>query len=104
MSLKPITHLLDQLEAPTPFRGERAGAESGASLIGDFQKILGEKLGDLVGATGEAAKMQREFAAGKTDNIHEVMIAGAKANLAMETAMQVRNLALRAYTQLSQLR
>lgn len=77
---------------------------AGAALADEFSNILDEKLGDLVSTTQDAARLQRDFAAGKTDNIHEVMIAGAKANLAVETALQIRNLALRAYQTLSQLR
>jgi len=100
MALTPITHLLDKLEDPA-----KAGSKKGAaSLIEDFSSILSKNLGGLVETTQDAARLQRDFAAGKTDNIHEVMIAGAKASLAVETAIQVRNMALRAYTTLSQLR
>ena len=92
---------------PEAFQKPKKDEESkgaGASLADTFSQILDEKLGDLVGATQDAARLQRDFAAGRTDNVHEVMIAGAKANLAVETALQVRNLALRAYQTLSQLR
>lgn len=104
MALPPITHLLDKLDGPAPFRGQRSGESGAASLVENFSSILSENLGGLVETTQDAARLQRDFAAGKTDNIHEVMIAGAKANLAVETALQVRNLALRAYQTLSQLR
>lgn len=77
---------------------------AGAHVVQEFGSILKEKMGDLVAATQESARADRDFAAGKTDNIHEVMVSAAKASLAVDTAVQIRNLAIRAYQTLTQLR
>lgn len=77
---------------------------SGADLIGEFEKILRSEMNDLVAVTQEESRLNRDFAAGKVDNVHEVMTAAAKANLAMETAIQIRNLAVRGFQRLTQLR
>lgn len=102
MALTPITHLRDTLEATPSFRGEKIGTPN--TVVEEFSKLLSEKIGGLIETTQNSARLQRDFAAGKTDNIHEVMIAGAKSSLVIETALQVRNLALRAYQALSQIR
>lgn len=82
----------------------KAEPGTGASIIEEFHAIFSEKMKDLVDATSTSDRLDRDLAAGKTDNIHEVMIAASKAGLAVETAMQVRNMALRAYQTLTQLR
>jgi flagellar hook-basal body complex protein FliE len=86
----------------TPVATPKMGA--GAHVAQEFGNILKEKMGDLVEVTQESARADRDFAAGKTDNIHEVMISAAKASLAVDTAVQIRNLAIRAYQSLTQLR
>ncbi|RMH56223.1 MAG: flagellar hook-basal body complex protein FliE [Candidatus Hydrogenedentota bacterium] len=81
-----------------------APPKPGAELVQEFGKILGEKLESLIDVTQTSERMARDFAAGKVENLHEVMIAGAKADLAIETAVQVRNLAVRAYQNLTTMR
>jgi flagellar hook-basal body complex protein FliE len=88
--------------AESPLTTPKMGA--GAHVVQEFGSILKEKMGDLVAATQESARADRDFAAGKTDNIQEVMISAAKASLAVDTAVQIRNLAIRAYQTLTQLR
>lgn len=81
-----------------------ASSTSGAGLAGEFEKIFGEQMQNLIGVTQKSEQLDRDFAAGKSDNIAAVMVAGAEAGLAVETALQVRNMALRMYQTLTQLR
>lgn len=91
---------------------ERAGSArpaqvkigAGAQVVDDFRKLYHEQLAGLVDVTTHSDRLDRAFAAGKTDNIHEVMVAAAQSSLALETAMQVRNIAVRAFQTLTQLR
>lgn len=77
----------------------------GDELVGNFQDIFGEKINELVDITQHSAKMKRDFAAGVEGvDIHDVTIASAQAGLAVESAIQIRNLALRAYQTFSNLR
>ena len=77
---------------------------AGAQVASDFGKLFQENVNSLVDVTAHSDRLDRAFAAGQTDNIHEVMVAAAQANMALETAMQVRNIAVRAYQTLTQLR
>lgn len=88
-------------EEPTP---KSSSSASGAGLAGEFEKIFGEQMQNLIDITQKSERLDRDFAAGKTDNINAVMVAGAEAGLAIETALQVRNMALRMYQTLTQLR
>lgn len=83
------------------------GAESaatGSDVASEFQNILSGHLKSLVKVSQHSNKMDRDFAAGKVNNVHDVMVAAARSSLAMDTAIQIRNLAVRAYQKLTQLR
>lgn len=65
---------------------------------------FGEYLKDALGKTNElineSDKLSAEFAAGRTDNIHQVLIAIEKADMALQFTLQVRNKILDAYNEI----
>ena len=103
MKLVPSAPTHDS-EKPSIRRSTVIGDGAGAVVAEEFKNLLKEKIGDLVDVTQTSSRMTRDFVAGKVDNLHEVMIASAKSGLAVDTALQIRNLAIRAYQNLSQLR
>jgi flagellar hook-basal body complex protein FliE len=48
----------------------------------------------------ESEKLNDEFAAGITDNIHEVLIAAEKADIALQFTIQLRNKIMDAYNEI----
>jgi flagellar hook-basal body complex protein FliE len=44
--------------------------------------------------------LTEDFAAGRTDNIHQVMIAAEKSDIALQFTMQIRNKILDAYNEI----
>lgn len=48
----------------------------------------------------DSEKVTNDFAVGKTDNIHQVMIAAEKADVALQFTMQIRNKILDAYNEI----
>lgn len=48
----------------------------------------------------EADNLANDFAAGKTDNIHQVMLAAEKADIALQFTMQIRNKIMDAYSEI----
>ncbi|WP_312461218.1 flagellar hook-basal body complex protein FliE [Proteiniclasticum sp.] len=78
----------------------------------DFSSLgLGESFGNLLTSQVEklnmtqlsADQMVSDFAAGKTDDLHNVMIGVEEARLSMELAVQVRNKIIEAYKELTQM-
>ena len=78
----------------------------------DFSSLgLGESFGDLLTSQVEklnmtqlsADQMVSDFAAGKTDDLHNVMIGVEEARLSMELAVQVRDKIIEAYKELTQM-
>jgi len=48
----------------------------------------------------ESQALANAFALGKTDNIHQVMIAAEKADIALQFTLQIRNKILDAYNEI----
>ena len=78
----------------------------------DFSSLgLGESFGNLLTSQVEKLNMTQlsadqivsDFAAGKTDDLHNVMIGVEEARLSMELAVQVRNKIIEAYKELTQM-
>ena len=91
-----------------------------AELVEDLQQIKGlagpgelaQKFSDLIGnyitsvdtKDKAAEKAVETFASGGNIDIHSVMIASEKANLAMQLTMQLRNKVLQAYQEIQNIR
>ncbi|MDQ2085898.1 flagellar hook-basal body complex protein FliE [Herbivorax sp. ANBcel31] len=89
--------------------GREFGSVSGTSLvgkkedqniIGDFGKYLNNALKQVSGLEKDAHTITEDFAAGKTDNIHQVMIAAEKSDIALQFTMQIRSKIMDAYDEI----
>jgi flagellar hook-basal body complex protein FliE len=75
----------------------RAQSATQSATQADFSSLLGggvEKVNEQVLA---ADKQVRDLALGRTQNLHEVMIALEEAKLSLSLMVQIRNRALEAY-------
>lgn len=63
----------------------------------DFLKDELNKTNELI---LQSDKISDDFAAGKTDNIHQVLIAVEKADTALQLTLQVRNKIMEAYNEI----
>jgi flagellar hook-basal body complex protein FliE len=68
-----------------------------ASGSADFSSWLSAEIDKVNGQVLGAEKQVRDLAAGKTQNLHEVMIALEEAKLSLQRMVQIRNRALEAY-------
>ena len=62
-----------------------------------FADVISNALDEVNNLQIESSKMTDSFISGESDNIHSVMMAGSKANLALQMTMQVRNKVMEAY-------
>ena len=72
--------------------------ENGLSV--SFADVLKAGLGEVSNLQAEASDLAAKFAAGETDNIHQVLIAGEKADIALQLATAVRSKLLDAYQEI----
>jgi len=67
---------------------------TGGINFSDFLKNELDKVNSLI---VQSDKLSEDFAAGKTDNIHQVLIAVEKADIALQFTIQIRNKLMDAY-------
>lgn len=65
-----------------------------------FAEFLNNAVSDVNNLQLESERLNEDFAMGKNDNIHQVMIAAEKAEIALQFTLQVRNKILDAYQEI----
>ncbi|MBF4691721.1 flagellar hook-basal body complex protein FliE [Fusibacter ferrireducens] len=69
----------------------------------NFQDLLVENLQKVSDAQLDSEKMDKLFAIGEVDNIHDVSIASMKADLTISLAVELTNKVLAAYSEIMRL-
>jgi len=82
----------------TILTGEGAG-----KVAGDFKSALTNSLNELNATERNADAAVETFATGGDIDVHSVMIATQKASLSMQMAMQLRNKAMQAYSEIAKM-
>jgi len=65
-----------------------------------FQDTLNSLISQVNTQLQDADKMSEEFAMGKSDSLHEVMLATEKASISLSFLLQIRNKVLDAYQEI----
>ena len=69
----------------------------------NFQALLKENINKVNNLQLDSNQLTEDFALGKTDNIHQVMIAGEKAETSMQLTLAVQNKVIDAYKEIMRL-
>lgn len=77
-----------------------AGDEKSSSEGSSFAEFLSGAINNVNTLQKDADAQKEAFAAGKTDNIQDVMISMQKADVAFQMTLQVRNKVLEAYQEI----
>jgi len=91
-----------QATQPMQAAGIPANGSDAASGI-SFGQILSEAIAQVNGLQQQSTALTNDFIAGKTDSIHEVLIAGEKASLSLQLVLEVRNKVLEAYQEINRM-
>lgn len=89
-SLAPSRSLFEKLDKQDPVNNVKV----------PFSDYLTQALDNTNNLLLDADRLADEFAAGKTDNIHQVTIAAEKADVALQFTMQIRSKILDAYSEI----
>lgn len=95
MRIDPVIRRIDILKSPQEL--PQPGSKDGAS----FGKVIKGVFDDAMEAESEAGRAVEDFAAGNITDVHDVVMAVGKANMAIQLLVQVRNGILEAYQELS---
>ncbi len=66
----------------------------------NFSQLLGEALGKVNNLQLQAEKASIDLAAGKVEDVSQVIVAAEKASVALQLTMQVRNKVVEAYQEI----
>lgn len=94
---------IDLISGVTPFKtitDDNIIVKDNTTMLESFSDYLKNAIDQTNKLQVMSQKMTNDFVAGKTDNLHEVMIAGEKADVAMQFTMQVRTKILDAYNEI----
>jgi len=93
-----------QVTSPTQATGI-SGVESSENTVGNinFGQYLSDALGQVNSMQEASSQITDDFISGKTDSIHEVMIVGEKASLALQLVLEIRNKVLEAYQEINRM-
>lgn len=89
--------------APSRSLFETIDEQKGAVSSIPFSDYLKQAINDTNNILIESDNLADQFAAGKTDNIPQVLIAAQKADVALQFTMQIRNSILDAYKEIMQM-
>ncbi|MCS7263422.1 MAG: flagellar hook-basal body complex protein FliE [Armatimonadetes bacterium] len=95
MQIEPIRTLIAKGELERPRDAEK--------LVENFGEGLKRLLREVEQKDAEAVELKRRLLTGEPVELHEVLIAVEKANLAFQTLLSVRNKLLEAYQELSRM-
>lgn len=88
---------------PAAPEADAAASQAGTTSMGrmDFANILKSSLDSVSDQQQQAGQLSKAYSMGDNSvNLSDVMIAGQKANIALQTTIQVRNKLVTAYTEI----
>jgi len=88
---------VDPVSFIPPLRELSTAPLAEARPAGDFASWMGQALGQVNGQLTQADAGLQALAAGRADNLHQVMISLEEARLGLQLVVQVRNRLLEAY-------
>ncbi len=70
---------------------EASAAEQGRTVDGDFYALVKDFLGDVNHLQSQSGEALKASVAGEVTDLHQVMVAGQEAAIAMDLLIEVRN-------------
>lgn len=94
-----------QSDAAVKKAGARDASESDGvgGVLDSFGNILKDQMSHINQLSAEAGEAKQIYATGGDIELHNVLIAGEKAELSLQLAMQVRNKIVGAYQEISRM-
>jgi len=97
LAIKAYSAASELLKNPKSLDGKNNSSKEATQ---DFAATIKESLAKVNDMQEEKSLMIQDFASGKSQNVHELMISLQKAGLAMDMTSAVRNKVMQAYQEL----
>ena len=86
--------------APAPATAVGAKPPVPAAGNGQFSQVISQLVGDANTQQLQSNEAIEQFASGRSDNIHEVVLAAAKADLSFRLVLEIRNRLIESYQEI----
>ena len=86
--------------AKIPSLNDNLGVKNTKATETSFSDVINEAITKVNDLQIESSKKTEEFITGASDDIHSVIMAGSKADLALQMTLQVRNKVMEAYKEI----
>ena len=97
MRIEPLV----TIEPVSPLRAAQGTQPTGAPAAAKtFGELLDQSIEQVNNLQVQADKLSQDLATGRLEDLHTVMVAMAKASLALEFTIQVRNKVIEAYQEI----
>ncbi len=98
--------LLSRLQSDSAVKKAQSATDNGSNgqagnVLDSFGNILKDQMSQINQLESEAGQAKQIYATGGDIDLHNVMIAGEKAELSLQLAMQVRNKMINAYQEIT---
>jgi flagellar hook-basal body complex protein FliE len=101
--IKPVDWRMQQIDAISGLspqaQQQKQPAEDGPSFV----DMLRGQLDQVIDLQNEAERLQQDLAAGRIDDINQVILAVQKADLALSFTLELRNKVVEAYQEISRM-
>lgn len=91
---------INSLQNTQPLLGKSSLVKPTEESKTSFADVINDAIGKVNDLQVESSELTEDFISGKSDNIHSVIIAGSKADLALQMTLQVRNKVMDAYKEI----
>ncbi|MCA9187137.1 MAG: flagellar hook-basal body complex protein FliE [Pirellulaceae bacterium] len=95
MAVTGVSHISS---TPIPSTGSRLATTGGQD--NSFLELIKEKLQNVNTQQLEADKAIQDYASGETDDVHNVVVSVAKADLAFRMVLEIRNRLIESYQEI----
>ncbi|MBN2081987.1 flagellar hook-basal body complex protein FliE [bacterium] len=101
--IKPVDWRFQPIEPLAGLKPKDQQAPDGDGTGPDFTELLKQQLDQVIDLQNEADQVQQDFAAGRIEDIEQVVLAVQKADLALNFALELRNKVIEAYQEISRM-
>lgn len=97
MFIVPMGSIISSIGGLSSNTGNTAAAAESSSQAGSFQNVLNDVIGNAEKTEAQTKVDAYNLSIGNMDDMHTMMINAAKADVAVQTMVQLRNKVLEAY-------
>jgi flagellar hook-basal body complex protein FliE len=95
--------LLNKMQSDAAVKKASGGAKGVGNMLQSFGDVLKDQMANVNNLQNDANKSMETYAVGGDIELHNVILAAEKADMALQLTMQIRNKAIGAYQEITRM-